>query len=1714
VTEAARRQFDVEWNRTRRDYPLQTCLHELVEAQVARTPDAEATRFENEPLSYAELNRRANRLARHLRAAGAGPEVPVVVCMQRSNELVVALLAVLKSGSAYVPLEPSYPVERKSFVLEDTGAELLLTQERLVATLPPGRYRTISVDACSNELSGHDHTDLRVPVSAANLAYVIYTSGSTGRPKGAMNPHRGVVNRLLWMQETFVLDGEDRILQKTPFSFDVSVWEFFWPLIAGARLVMARPEGHRDREYLAQTIADDGITHVHFVPSMLREFLDASGLERCRVLRRVLCSGEALTPDLLQRFASRMPAAVELHNLYGPTEAAVDVTWWPCDRGAPGRVPIGHPIANTRTYVLDANLRPVGPGQPGELHIGGVQVGRGYWRRPELTAERFIPDPFGDEPSARMYRTGDLCRHDGQGALEYLGRLDFQVKVRGFRIEPGEIEEALARHPAVHQAVVVARPDATGETGLVGYVAARDEGTTRAELRGWLRERLPEFMVPSRLVVLERLPVTESGKIDRRSLPDPAQAPGADAGWGGPPRTPTEEVVARIFEEVLGYPRIDRLEDFFELGGHSLKAMRVISRVREALRVELPQGSLFEAATVAGVAAQVDAAVEAGAQVQWPAIRPVPRGGPLPVSFPQEQAWFMQQLEPTSLAYQSQAVLRFTGSLQVEALRRALEEMVRRHEIFRTTFPAVGGQPVQEVHAPWRVELPVEDLSGLPRESRELEARRLVDEEVRRLLDITRLPLVRWRLLRLAPEEHWMVHVEHHLIHDGWSFTVFARELSAIYRACVSGTPSPLPEPVLQFADFAAWQRHALEGPQGEAQRTYWRNKLAGAPPLLDLPTDHPRPPQLGFRGRAPRFELPPDLFESLSRFSRAHGTTLFMTMMAAFAALLQRYTGQDELCVGSGVANRRWRETEALLGMIVNVVTLRIDASGDPRLRELLRRVRQTTLEAYAHQDLPFGSVVQALNPDRTLSHAPLYQVLFSFHDSPLDVLDLGGVALSVQEAVSNGSAKFDMNVIVVPRSERFTGEAAPERHGMVVVWEYNTDLYEPATIDRMAGQYRRLLEALVADPERRISQVPLAPPEERHRLLALGRRPATTEPTGTVHTLFEEQVARSPERVALLSTEGSWSYRELNERADRLARVLRDHGVGAEVRVGVGLERSASAVVAFLAILKAGGAYVPLDPSYPAERLAWMAADSGIRVLITETRLRGPFSALECPVVCLDRPLAPASAEPSPGPCAGPEDLAYVIYTSGSTGTPKGACIPHRAVVRLVRDQDYASFEDEVFLLFAPLSFDASTFEIWGPLLNGGRLVVMPPGPTSLEDLARVVADRGVTTLWLTAGLFQEVVDWRVEALTGLRQLLAGGDVLSVAHAERVLRTLGNCRLVNGYGPTESTTFTTCHVVADEDLAAGRIPIGRPIANTDVYILDDGLEPAAVGVPAELYIGGAGLARCYHDRPELTAERFVPNPHGVPGSRLYRTGDRVRWRQDGCVEFLGRRDGQVKLRGFRIEPGEIEFVLRGHPDVSDAAVVVQADPSGERLLVAYVVVAGARRAEQQVLDWVRDRLPGYMVPAHIVALDRLPLTPNGKLDRDALPAPAEVRRDGADEPPRGAMESAIAAVFASVLGRDQIGRAQSFFALGGHSLKAARVLSRVNEAWGVQLPLRVLFDSPTVAGLAGAIEAARAGDASVGAAAMPLAPSRKRGLVRTDAGNPDRPPTGGGAP
>ncbi|HEX8275905.1 MAG TPA: amino acid adenylation domain-containing protein, partial [Longimicrobiaceae bacterium] len=1662
---AERAQLLEEWSAAGADHPAD-CLHELFAAQAARTPDAAAVRFAGRPLAYAELERAANRLAHHLRALGAGPETRVGLCTERTPRMLVGILGILKAGAAYVPLDPAYPAERLEYMLADAGAALVVSESHLAGRLPAG-VPAVLLDADADFIAARPDTAPAAGAEPGNLAYVLYTSGSTGRPKGVQVEHRSASRIVHFLRDAVRPEDRAAVLGSTSISFDVSVGEIFGTLCWGGTLVLV------DSALDLPSVADEGVRLVVTVPSAAAELLRGGGIPES--VRAFNLAGEAL-PASLARGLWERPRTERVLNLYGPTEDTVYSTWSETERGAE-RVGIGRAVPGSRAYVLDAAGNPAPVSVAGELCLGGGGVARGYHGRPELTADRFVPDPFSPEPGARMYRTGDRARRVAGGELEYLGRIDQQVKVRGFRVEPGEVEAALRAHPAVGEAVVVARADGAGGGRLAAYHLAVGGASHAgaAELRAWLRERLPEHMVPSAFVALDELPLTPSGKLDRRVLPEP-EAEAAGAARFAAPSTPVQEILAGIWADVLGAGRVGVNDDFFALGGHSLLAARVISRIREALGVEPPLRALFEAPTVAALAGRIEELGAAGSAAA-PPVRRTPREGPPPLSFAQQRLWVEARLDPASPAYNMPAALRVRGPLSAGALRSALDALVRRHETLRTTFAERDGVPVQVIHPAAPVALPTVDLGAIPAGARGREAERLAHSDALRPFDLTRGPLLRVTLLRLAEDDHVVCFALHHIAGDGWSIEVLVRELSALYDAGDRGEPAPLPDLPVQYADYAAWQREHFTGDRLRPQLDFWRERLGGAPPLLEIPTDRPRGAGRDARaGRVP-IALPAGLQEELRALSRREGTTLFMTLLAGWQALLARWSGQDDVVVGAPVAGRSHREVEGLIGCFVNMLALRADLGGAPTWRELLARVRDTTLGGYAHQEVPFERLVDEVAAGRSLAYSPLFQATLSMARSAAHQgLALGSLGIE-PFGDGGGIARYDLELAFQDGGDALAGTL-----------DFRAALFEPATAERLAGHLSVLLEAMAAEPARRVREVPLLRGGERRQVLETWNATAAAYPRGCVHELVSAQAARTPDAAALVFAGRTLGYAALERRANRLANHLRRLGVGPETRVGVCLERTPELVVALLAVLKAGGAYVPLDPAYPRERLGWMREDAGISLVVTSGALVDVLPAGARALV-LDAAAAAVEAEPDRAPESGvlPENLSHVIFTSGSTGRPKGVMIRHSSTVVLLHWlRGAVSDEERASVLFSTsVSFDVSVAEVFGTLAWGGTLV-MVENALELAGLAEPVVHASMVPTAAAELLRMGGIP------ASVRTLNLGGEPLP-ADLAQALYALGTVeRVGNLYGPTEDTTYSTYSLVPR---GGERVTVGRPVANTQARVLDAELEPAPVGVAGELYLAGDGLARGYAGRPDLTAERFLPDPFGAPGARMYRVMDRVRWLASGELEYLGRTDFQVKVRGFRIEPGEIEAALRSHPAVRDAVALVREDAPGDRRIVAYVVPAEGAAADAAALRaHLRERVPEYMLPSAFVALGEFPLTPGGKLDRRALPAP-EAADAGADAParPRTPTEELLVGIFAEVLGVERVGARDDFFELGGHSLLATRAAARARAAFGVDVPLRAIFEAPTAAELAEMVDGLlREGG---GVAAPPVVPVPRDG-------------------
>jgi amino acid adenylation domain-containing protein/non-ribosomal peptide synthase protein (TIGR01720 family) len=1645
------------------DFPREASIAALFEPVAAAHPDAPAARYDGEELSYRELDRRANQLARHLQSKGVTSETPVGLYAPRSLDMIVAMLAILKAGGAYVPLDPDFPVARLSFMIEDAQIPVIVATVPIDSDLPLDRVTVVRTRDEAAEIAAHEATSLQLPLTGENLAYVLYTSGSTGVPKGVCVLQRNIA-RLVRETDYVSLGVGDRIAQAASSTFDAATFEIWGALLNGACVVGVPKDTALSPNHFAELLRAEKITTLFLTTALfngiIRELPSAF-----KTLDTVLFGGEAVDPQVVIEALREGPK--RLLHVYGPTETTTFATWYHVESVPLSAltVPIGQALANTRLYVLDGSRELCPVGVRGELYIGGDGVARGYLNRPELSAERFVQSPF--DPADRLYRTGDIVRWLPEGNLEFVGRVDHQVKIRGYRIELGEIEAVLGKHEEIREVIVIPWEYGPGDKRLVAYLVPNElPGPSADDLRSVLEGELPDYMVPTAFVTLEAFPLNENGKVNRKALPDPESVNTEGEAAYVAPRGPVEEVLAGIFADVLKLPtgRVGARDGFFELGGHSLMATQVIARIRDTFRVDLHVRTIFDEPTLAELAMRVDEAMRAEHGMEMPPLYPMEREAFVPLSFAQERMWFLDQLDPGNAAYLIPMAVRLEGALDIPALDRALKEIVYRHENLRTTFTQEGERPVAMIHESMDIALAVTRFPEISREARIEAARREALDTLRTPFDLGKGPLLRARLFVLGPNDHALVLCMHHIISDGWSMGVLNKELGTLYAAFRSGRPAELYELPIQYADYAIWQREWLTGEVEALQLAYWSEKLSGAPAALDLPTDRPRPPVPSHRGARKPFVLAPETADALKELARREGVTLFMVMLAAFDVLLHRYTGQGDIVVGSPIANRGRMETEGLIGFFVNTLVLRNAVSDEQTYKEHLQQVKETCLGAYAHEDLPFERLVAELAPERDMSRSPLFQVMLVLQNVPDEAMALPGLKLG-SLGTESVTAKFELLLSVVERGGRLGGSL-----------EYATDLFAPETIDRLLSHLQTLLAGIAANPECKLADLPLLPEVERQTLLERWSGTATPYPRdASIQQLFEAQVDASPDAIAVSFEGTQLSYRALDARANRLARLLQARRVGPEVPVGLYVRRSTEMVVALLAILKAGGAYVPLDPDYPAARLSWMIEDAGISLLVCKGPLPAELVYPEGGVLRLDLEEEAFSRQSDTRPSAGSngDSLAYLMYTSGSTGTPKGVCVPHRAVVRLVKETSFTQFgKDEVFLQLAPLAFDASTLELWGPLLNGGRLAIFPPDRPTLEQIGAVIHAEQVSSLWLTAGLYNAMIDAHPEGLRPLKQLLIGGEALSPAHVHKGLELLPGVRIINGYGPTEGTTFSVCHAITAED-ALSFIPIGFPISNTEIYILDAAMRLCPIGVPGELYIGGDGLGRGYHHRPELTAERFVESPF-APGARLYRTGDWVRFRADGAILFLGRRDQQVKVRGHRIELGEIESVLSQHPALAEVVALVREDVPGDKRLVAYLVPNDTAPPAAELQAYLREKLPEYMVPTAFVTLAQMPLTENGKVDRAALPAPALNLADAAHDAPSSPVEELLAGIFADVLNVPAVGAHDDFFVLGGHSLLATAAISRIRAAFGVELALRTLFEAPTPAALALRVESA----------------------------------------
>jgi amino acid adenylation domain-containing protein len=1650
-------------------------LPELFAAQAARTPDAVAVVFEDRSLTYAALDAHANQLAHHLRGLGVGPEIMVGLCIERSPEMVIGLLGILKAGGAYLPLDPNYPQERLSFMLQDAGAPVLISQSTLLDRLPvlssgETAAHIVRLDTDWPTIASRPVTAPALALNSHNLAYVIYTSGSTGKPKGSCISHHNVVRLFGATEQWFHFNADDVWTLFHSFAFDFSVWEIWGALLHGGRLVVVPYLISRSPVDFLRLISREKVTVLNQTPSAFYQLMQAdreiADPSFPLALRYVIFGGEALDLRRLEDWYLRhSESAPVLINMYGITETTVHVSYLTLDQAivtANAGSLIGCGISDLRVYVLDGGLEPVPAGVAGELYIAGDGLARGYLKCAGLTAERFVADPFGPAGS-RMYRTGDLARQRLDGILEFLGRADEQVKLRGFRIEPGEIETALMRQDGVAQAAVIAREDTPGDKRLVGYVVAASGASVEgARLRACLGESLPDYMVPSTIVVLDRIPLTTNGKLDRRALPAPELS---STHAYRAPRTPQEEILCGLFAEVLGVERIGIDDNFFELGGHSLLAIRLISQIRSSLDVEIGIRSVFEAPNIAALAKHL---VDAPAARK--ALVPVARPAEIPLSFAQRRLWFLNRLEGSNATYTIPMAVRLKGDLNRSALEAALGDLVGRHESLRTIFPdtlglprqmilqASAAQPALVVTSVTEAQLPAA-LSAAAGRGFEL---------------ANELPL-RAHLFALSAREHVLLLLLHHIACDGWSLGPLTRDFGGFYGARCRGAAADLPPIPVQYADYALWQHEVLgeeSDPQSAIaqQLAYWTDTLKELPDQIDLPSDRPRPAVSSYRGDSMPLTLGVDLHRRLLVLARESGASLFMVLQAALAALLTRLGAGTDIPIGSPIAGRTDCALDDLIGFFVNTLVLRTDTSGNPTFRDLIARVCSTNLAAYTHQDLPFERLVEVLNPVRSLSRHPLFQVMLAFQNNVQVNLDLPGLTSSL-EPLTIATTKFDLSLNL---DEQRASDGSPA--GIHGVLQYATDLFDRGSIEAMAARLVRLLEAAVTDADTTIAHLDMLAPDERRQVLVDWNLTQADYPTERfIDELFTNQVERTPERTAAVFEDQRLSYAELNRRADELAQQLRALGVGPDVLVALYLERSLDMVVGLLGVLKAGGAYVPLDPNHPRNRIAYMLADAQPLVILTQALLQSELPPHRSHVILIDASAPPAARLEqalAPERARSPRDLAYVIYTSGSTGEPKGVEIEHRAVVNMLasmRRRPGLGAEDTM-LAITTLAFDISALEIFLPLACGACAVIAP-SETIVDGmaLANLIERCGASVMQATPITLRMLLDAGWAGIPRLK-ILCGGEAWTTELASQLLPRCAS--LWNMYGPTETTVWS-----AVAKVEAGRpIVIGPPIANTRFYVLDGALEPVPVGVPGELHIGGDGLARGYLHKAELTRERFVTDPFvAEPGARMYRTGDLVRRLTDGTLEFLGRLDHQVKIRGYRIELGEIETALARHPGVKRCVVVAREDAQGDRRLVAYFIPAvGSVIPAGELRLLLHETIPDYMIPSAFVSVAAFPLTPSGKLDRKALPAPDVTAQETevVSLAPRTPTEEVLARLWCEMLDRKQIGVRDNYFELGGHSLLAIQTIAKINKMLGVKLNIIDLFRFVTIEALAALIE------------------------------------------
>ena len=1653
-------------------------------------------------VTYSELESQSNRLANFLLEGGVTRGSIVGIFTDDPILIITSILGVLKAGAVFVPLDPTFPDQRLQVMSEQVQPGWYVVENKYLAKLSRMRAEAIfkaafitfgrepSKVVCLDGQPDGPFTDLEasgvkvlttyatydrtehpgVPSDPDAPCSIYFTSGSTGKPKAILGRLKGIDHFVRWEIEAVGGKAGTRVTQLSSPSFDGFLKDAFVPLCSGG--TVCAPENRDvllDAEKLANWLDEKQIEVLHCVPSVFRALIN-KGLEprSFTALKNVVMTGEPLYPADVKRWMQVFGGRIRLFNIYGTTETTLSKFQYelkPEDVERPS-IPVGKPIKGAAVMIMDSALRPCREGAVGEIYIRTPYRSHGYYNEPDLTKEVFLQNPFTDDPNDIVYKTGDFGRLLEDGSLEILGRRDQQVQVRGVRVELGEIENLLRLHSGVADVAVIDRDDGDGNKFLVAYVTMSN-GTGSEHLRQYLAERLPTTMLPSAFVEMEELPRTLNGKIDRKALPalDVVQQERAESDLQ--PRTPIEEIVAAIWREVLKLPVVGRTDNFFNLGGHSLLATQVILRLRDTLKVELPVRAMFESSTIEQLSALIQEQISDGRQQTPDPIEVVPRTGNLAPSFAQQRLWYQEKLTHGSSAFHIPLGVRLIGTLNVNALEQTFGEIIRRHEGLRTSFPTIDGVLVQQISPPCEFKIPIIDLSRFDEADRETISTRVAQSELDRPFDLESGSLVRAILIRLCEDEHIIICTLHHIISDGWSRGLVVKEISTLYETFLGADQSPLAELSIQYADFAEWQRQRLQGDALEQDLNYWKETLAGAPPLLALPTDRPRPAVQTYKGATQPFILGQHLTEQLKTLSQRRGMTLFMTLLAAFQTLLFRYSAQEDIVVGTTAANRERSDIEGLIGFFVNMLALRTDFSGNPRFEDLLGQVREATFKAYVYQGVPFERLVQELQPRRNQSYSPVFQVVFSFQNQPtLVFLSLPGLEVAAPQ-VELTSSQFDLLLDLSEGADGLAGSL-----------QYNPDLFDKATIVRMAKHFRNLLEGIALHPEQRISELPLQSEDERVQSVVEWNQTVADYPREVcIHDLFARVVEEQPNAVAVVFDDEQLSYDELDRRSNQLAHYLRDSGVRPGDLVGICLDHSLEELVGLLGVLKAGAGYVPLDPEHPLQRIAFMVTDCGASTVLTQERFVEILAPCGSKLICVDRDWTSIAekSNSATGISMPPESIAYVIYTSGSTGEPKGVTVTHRSLVDYAwwAKDVYLQNESHAFALYSSIAFDLTVTSIFVPLITGNKIVIYKWAEKQ-APLEQILNDKRVGVLKLTPSHLALIKD-RDNRQSSVKRLIVGGENFETDLARQIHESFGGqVEIFNEYGPTEATVGCMIYQFdARHDKRHG-VPIGKPAANAQLYVLDKWLQPAAVNVTGELCIGGDGLAQGYLNRPALTAEKFIANPF-ANAQRMYRTGDLSRSLPDGNMEYLGRRDQQVKFHGYRVELNEIQAALKQYPQIRDSIVTIRSDKQGNDAMVAYYV-SRQELDSAEIRAFLSDRLIGETIPNFFVHLRKLPLTLNGKINHQALPSLEEARErlQRTYTPPRTAQEESVAGIWAEVLSMERVGIHENFFTLGGHSLLATQIIHRINQSFEIDLPMRVMFDDPTIAGLSLLIEEA----------------------------------------